>query len=104
MAKEQVLKFFKNGDRRYIVIDNPTPEMDVKLNALFSDVITDLSSILQPELATEAEVAATEAEAEISAIESTAPITNSVSSNKSDAISWNISETDSKEEVPWWEQ
>lgn len=87
MAKEQVLKSFKNGDRRYIVIDNPTPEMDAKLDALFGNAITDLSSILQPELATETEVAATEAEAEISAIESPSP------------------ETDSKEEeVPWWEQ
>ncbi len=58
MAKEQMIKVFKEGNKMYVVIDNPSKETETKLNALFGNVAGDLASILKPQITSTKEQAA----------------------------------------------
>ena len=49
MAREQIIKTFKEGNKMYIVIENPTKDVEKQINALFGNVAGDLATILKPE-------------------------------------------------------
>ncbi len=48
MAKQSIYTL-KEGSKYYIVIENPTKEVESKIESLFGNVVGDLSSILVPE-------------------------------------------------------
>ncbi len=51
MAKEQMIKTFKEGNKVYIVIENPSKEVESKISNLFGGIAGDLAAILAPQAA-----------------------------------------------------
>ena len=59
MAKQSIYTL-KEGSKYYIVIENPTKEVESKIESLFGNVVGDLSSILVPEQTTDSKEIAQE--------------------------------------------
>ncbi|MBE5907105.1 MAG: hypothetical protein E7277_10080 [Lachnospiraceae bacterium] len=49
MAKEQMIKTFKEGNKIYVVIENPTKDVESQIASLFGGIAGNLATILAPQ-------------------------------------------------------
>ena len=71
MAKEQTIKTFKDGSKLYVVIENPSKEVESQINSLFGGIAGDLATILKPEVKPSTKELAKEIDTKLEPVEET---------------------------------
>ena len=71
MAKEQTIKTFKDGNKLYAVIENPSKEVESQINSLFGGIAGDLATILKPEVKPSTKELAKEIDTKLEPVEET---------------------------------
>ena len=98
MAKEQMIKTFKEGNKIYIVIENPSSDVESKIDGLFGNIAGDLATILKPETKVDSKEEASKIDA-ISLVESGNDAVSKVLPNKDSEDPVSSIENEKKEPV-----